>query len=102
LITQIIIYEEYKSTGFLLCSLLLSDFNSAFLGPNFFLKTLFSNTLALCSSCNVRDQVSHPCKTAGKILISYILIFVFLDSMTEDEKDSRLNGSWHSLNLICS
>jgi polysaccharide pyruvyl transferase WcaK-like protein len=30
------------------------------LGPNILLSTLFSNTLNLCSSLNVRDQVSHP------------------------------------------
>jgi hypothetical protein len=25
----------------------------------------------------MRDQVSHPCKTAGNIMVSYILIFHF-------------------------
>jgi hypothetical protein len=34
----------------------------------------------LCSSLKVRDQVSHPYKTIGKIKILYILIFTFLDS----------------------
>jgi hypothetical protein len=29
------------------------------------LNTLFSNTLSLCSSLNVSDQVSHPYKTTG-------------------------------------
>jgi hypothetical protein len=28
----------------------------------------------------VRDQVSHPYKTTHKIIVLYILIFVFLDS----------------------
>jgi hypothetical protein len=28
---------------------------------------LFSNTLNLCSSLNVRDQVPHPYRTRGKI-----------------------------------
>jgi hypothetical protein len=28
----------------------------------------------------VTDQVSHPYKTTGKIIVLYILIFVFLDS----------------------
>jgi hypothetical protein len=27
----------------------------------------------------VRDQVSHPYKTTGKITVLYILIFTFLD-----------------------
>jgi hypothetical protein len=28
--------------------------------PNILLSTLFSNTLNLCSSLSMRDQVSHP------------------------------------------
>jgi hypothetical protein len=37
------------------------------LGPNILLSTLFSDTLNLCSSVNVTDQVSHPYNTTGKI-----------------------------------
>jgi len=37
------------------------------LGPNILLSTLLSNTLNPCSSLNMRDQVSHPYKTAGTI-----------------------------------
>jgi polysaccharide pyruvyl transferase WcaK-like protein len=47
------------------------------LGPNIPLSTLFSNTLSLCSSLSVRDQVSHPYKTTGKITVLYTQIFVF-------------------------
>jgi len=54
--------------------------------PNIFLDTLFSNTLSLCSSHNVRDQVSHPYKTKGKIIDQYILIYVYFDSKLEDTK----------------
>jgi hypothetical protein len=36
-------------------------------GPNIFLNTLFSKLLSLCSSLKVRDQVSHPYSTTGKI-----------------------------------
>jgi hypothetical protein len=34
----------------------------------------------------VRDQVSHPYKTTSKIIVLYILIFVFLDSKLEDRR----------------
>jgi hypothetical protein len=44
------------------------------LGPNILLNTLFSNTLSLRSSLNVNDQVSHPYKTTGKIIVLYILV----------------------------
>jgi hypothetical protein len=33
---------------------------------------MFSNTLSFLSSCNVSDQVSHPYKTTGKIIVLYI------------------------------
>jgi hypothetical protein len=33
----------------------------------------------------VRDQVSHPYKTTGKIIVMYILIFIFVDSQLEDK-----------------
>jgi hypothetical protein len=58
---------------------------SSLLGLDILLNTLFSNTISLCSSLNVRDQVSHPYKTTGKIIVQYISIFTLLDSRLDDK-----------------
>jgi hypothetical protein len=73
LIILIILGEEYKLWGPSLCSFLQHPLTSFLFGPNIFLSTLFSNTLNLCSSANVRDQVSHPYRTTCKIKVFYIL-----------------------------
>jgi hypothetical protein len=39
---------------------------------------LFSNTLSLCSSLNVRDQVSHPFRITGKVIVLHILISIII------------------------
>jgi hypothetical protein len=51
---------------------------------------MFSDTLSFLSSLNVSDQVSHPYKTTGKIIVLFILIFKILDSNLEDKKFSIL------------
>src|SRR5215470_8142193 len=73
LITRIIFGDEYRSLSSSLCSLLHSPVASSLLGPHILLSTLFSNTLSLCSSLSVRDHVSHPHKTTGKIVVLYFV-----------------------------
>jgi hypothetical protein len=46
---------------------------------------MFSNTLGLCSSLNMRDQVLYSFKTGGKFIVLCILIFV-LGSRLEDKR----------------
>jgi hypothetical protein len=43
--------------------------------------TLLSDTFNLCSSLTVKNQVSHPYKMTGKIMVLHILISVFKDEM---------------------
>jgi len=69
-ITRTILDEEYRSLSSSLCSFLHSLFTSSLLGPNI-LNTRFSKTLSLRPSLSVSDQVSHPCKTTGKIIFMY-------------------------------
>jgi hypothetical protein len=45
--------------------------------------------LRLREGVGMRDLVSHPHKTAGKIMVLYILIIMFLDGT---QKDKRLRS----------
>jgi hypothetical protein len=65
LIILIILGEKYKLWSSSLCNFLQPPITSSLLGLNILLNTLFSDTLSLCSSLNVRDQVSHPYRTSS-------------------------------------
>jgi hypothetical protein len=81
LICLMILGDDYKLWSFSLRNLLHSPVT-----PNIVLRILFSNILSLCPSLNVRDQVSHPYKTTGRIIVLYILTFTFRDSRREDKR----------------
>jgi hypothetical protein len=82
--------EQYRLRSSSLWSFLHSPVTSSLFGPNFLLSILFWNTLSLCSSLNIRDQVSHPYKTKGKILVLCILILIFFYS----REDRRFPTEW--------
>jgi hypothetical protein len=65
-----------------LCNFLQPYVTFSLLGPNILHSTLFSNTLSLCSSHNLRDHASHSTKLQAK--------------------DSELKDDKHSVNLMCS
>jgi hypothetical protein len=69
--------EEYKLWSSSLHSFLQLPNISFRFGPNILLNTLFSNTISLCSSLNVRDQVSHPYRTSDKIVVFVYCNFCF-------------------------
>jgi hypothetical protein len=57
-----------------LCSFLHSPVTSSLSDPNILLNTLFSNTLSLCSSLNVRDQVSRPYRTTSNTVYQKLVL----------------------------
>ena len=61
----------------LVSEILQSPVTSSLLDPNIFFSTLFSNTLSLHYSPNVRDKFLYLCTTTGNIVVLYILIFIF-------------------------
>jgi hypothetical protein len=79
LITLLITGEVYKLGSSSLYSLFQLLATYSLLGPNIPLSTLFSNTLNPCPSLSMRDEVSHPYKITGKIIVLYISVFEFLN-----------------------
>ena len=101
LIPRIKFGEEYRSLSSSLCTFLHSPITLFLLGPNILLNTIFSNTLSLRSSLNMSDQVSHPYKTTGKIIVLCILTLYFWIANWKTE-DSVPNSSKHTLNSVHS
>ena len=78
----------FRGLSYSLSSFLHSPVTSSLLDPNILLNTQFSNTLSLRSSLNVSNQVSHPYKTTGKIIVLHILTSTFLESKLGDQRFS--------------
>ena len=63
------------------------------------LEIVKADTLNVCFSLNVRDQISCPCRIADKIIVLYILVSIFVDSKLEDIR--FCTKSKHSLHSNC-
>ena len=69
--------------------------------PSTFLSIFFSKILSPHSSLKVRDQITYPHKTTGKIILLYTSVPVLLDCKWE-EKDLGSKGGEHFPDLISS
>ena len=87
------------------------------LGPNIRLRILFSNTLSLDSSLDVRGNVSQPYSTTGNIIVLYVLtqsdvpLFILFDNLCVIFKDLRaarpylfsdVQNKYNRLVLVCT
>jgi hypothetical protein len=69
------------------CSLLHCPVTALVLGPNILLDALFSNTLILRSSLNVRDKFYSHTQQQAKLFM-HVLNFIFCDSLATYYKSS--------------
>ena len=92
--------KGYRSLSSSLCSFLYSAVTSSLFGPNIVFSTLLPNILSLCSSLNMTDEVSHPYKTTGKIMVDGIFVRVCLDGKRECGGSRHDNVLWPTV-LIC-
>ena len=101
IITQTTFGKHYRSVSSSWCSYLHSLLTSSLLGPD-----IIINTLSLRSSISVSDQVSHPYKTTGKIIVLYIFIFKFLDNRLECKRfcadcSATVNTNIYAVLMFC-
>jgi hypothetical protein len=77
LIVLFILSKEHQLWVTSLRNFLQSPVTSSLFRTNIHLSTMFSHSLSLCSSINAKDHVLSPYRMRGKIIVLYILIFVF-------------------------
>jgi hypothetical protein len=85
LIILVIFGEGYNLWSCLLCNFLQSPTISSLFGPGILFVTTFPDIFYSCSSIDVWENISHPYKTKGKIIVFHILIFKFSDSKRENK-----------------
>ena len=90
----IMLGEEYNACSSVLCNFLHSPIILSLVAPNIFLSTLFSNTINLCSSLNVRDQVTQSYNAIGNIIVLYVLTSVSWKT-GRTIKFSQVNNNTH-------
>jgi hypothetical protein len=71
------------------------------LGTNVFLSTMFSNSLAPCTSLHMRDQLQIPYKTSGKMIVVCIQ---YLSFQMPNKNKKGFCTEWYQAvpELICS
>lgn len=58
------------------------------LGQNTILDILFSNALSLRSPLKLRDQLAHPYKITGSVIVMYLNLYI----LTQQWQDERLEA----------
>jgi hypothetical protein len=101
----VFLFSTVYSDNFILLDLIIPTMVTSHLSPNILLSTLLSNTFSLCASFNVRDQVSHPYSTTGKIIVLYIhMLMYFWQQMWRqnllDWMMTSVTRIWSPLNFL--
>jgi hypothetical protein len=89
-IIPIISNEEYKLRSSAVCSFIRLPVAVFLLG------TVYPHSINLCylcSSLNVKGEVSHPYRTASKIIVIYFNLYIF--AVDGKVTHSELDGSKH-------
>jgi hypothetical protein len=80
----------------LISNFLYSPVTYSLIGPYILLIILFSNTLNLRSSLNIKNKVE-----TSKIIVFYVLIFIFLDKTLQYYQDGETQGATTGWNVTC-